>query len=163
MSFWAHIKIASRIVLLTWYAALSVCVFHLALQLRHAEGCFCGMILSLEWFSRTCWLLNHLLRLYLHLPARLLFVQHELFYFLLYAICFVLTVSLCLCLQCFDAVGWAAGTFLVTAHPDYRLGKPVPERLNQSGFKWGQRWRVLGMAVASAGPCANNLHRAADR
>jgi len=79
------------------------------------------------------------LRLYLHLPARLLFVQHELFYFLLYAICFVLTVSLCLCLQCFDAVGWAAGTFLVTAHPDYRLGKPVPERLNQSGFKWGQR------------------------
>ena len=25
------------------------------------------------------------------------------------------------------------------------LGKPVPQRLNQSGFKWGKRWQGYGM------------------
>ena len=41
---------------------------------------------------------------------------------------------------------------------DY-LGKPVPERLNKSGFYWSERQWV---AVASAGPYAN-LHLAPDR
>ena len=30
-----------------------------------------------------------------------------------------------------------------------------------SGFKWGKRWWGFGIAVASAGPYANNLHLAA--
>jgi len=30
-------------------------------------------------------------------------------------------------------------------------------------FKWGKRWRDFGMAVASAGPYANNLQLAPDR
>ena len=34
----------------------------------------------------------------------------------------------------------------------HNLDKPVPERKNQSGFKWGKRWQGLGIAAASAGP-----------
>ena len=33
------------------------------------------------------------------------------------------------------------------------LGKPVPERQNPSGFKWGKRQWRFGTAVASSGPC----------
>jgi len=33
---------------------------------------------------------------------------------------------------------------------------------NQSAFKWGKRWWDFGMAVATAGPYANNLHLTPD-
>jgi len=38
------------------------------------------------------------------------------------------------------------------------LGKPAPERLNQSGFFYFNAARDDGMAVASAGLYANHLH-----
>ena len=41
------------------------------------------------------------------------------------------------------------------------MGKPVPERLNQSGFKM-QEMRGFWDAVASAGSYANSLHLASD-
>ena len=44
----------------------------------------------------------------------------------------------------------------------HNLDKPVPERQNQSGFKWGKIWWGFEMAVASAGPYVNNLHLALD-
>jgi len=53
-------------------------------------------------------------------------------------------------------------THLMASFQD-NLGKPIPERQNQSGFKRGKRRWGFGMAVASGGPNANNLHLVPDR
>jgi len=53
-------------------------------------------------------------------------------------------------------------TRLMSSFQD-NLDKPVPERQNQSGFKWCKRIWGFRMAVVSAVPYAKNLHLAADR